>query len=283
MRAIRQTGLCLCIWVLIFSSGLTVPCIADRVAVIEIKYRRADEVLPMVRNMLSPDGTVTADQRTNSLIISDNEESIQKVESFLETYDKAIRQVTVHVRFDEVRSEKGGGVSADARASGKHWSVGTGGKKDDGVDVRVHGGQETARSNSEYFVRVASGSPAYILAGEKIPYTSKWMYLCRKYGHVTETVTYQNIDSGFEVVPVVMEDRVSIDIIPRISYQVPGSEPGIIRFTRASTSIVAPLDEWITIGGTAETDNEVITAILEAGARSQNSRLNISLKVMADQ
>ena len=258
-------------------------CRADSIAVIEIKYRHADEVLPMVRHLLSNDGTVTVDRRTNSLIISDKEDSIHKVKTFLDAYDKPIRQVSVYVRFNEIHSEKGGSVSADARASGHGWSVSTGGKTDDGVDVRIRGGKEDRQSDSEYFIRVASGSPAYISAGKEIPYTQRWLDLSRRYARVSETVVFHTIDAGFEVVPVVMGDRVSIDITPRISYEIPGEDPGVIRFTRASTSLLVSPNEWVTIGGTSETDNEVITAILEAGTHSQNSKLTISLKVIIDQ
>jgi type II secretory pathway component GspD/PulD (secretin) len=276
-------GSAIIFWMCIFFivSFLSI-CMADSVAVIEVKYRRADEVVPMVKNLISQDGTVTVDQRTNSLIISDSEDSIQKIKTFLDNYDKPIQQVTVHVRFNEVRSEKGGSVSADAHVSGKGWSASTGGKTTNGVDVRVRGGDESRKSRSEYFIRAASGSPAYILAGQEIPYTDRWLYLCRRYARVTESVVFHKIESGFDVVPVVMGDSVSIDITPRISYEVPGREPGIIRFTRASTSLQIPMNEWVTIGGTSETDNEVITAILETGAHSQSSRLAISLKVVSD-
>jgi len=271
-----------CFIMLILLFSIVHLCWADSIAVIEIKYRRADEVVPMIRSLLSQDGTVTVDRRTNSLIISDEEDSIHKARIFLEDYDKPIRQVSVHVRFKEIRSEEGGAVSADARVSGNGWSVSTGGKTDDGVDVRVRGGKKHRRSDSEYFIRVASGSPAYILTGEEIPYTEKWLYLCRRYARVRESVVFQRIDTGFEVVPVVMGDRVSIDITPRISHEVSGRKPGIIRFTRASTSLLVPMDQWVAIGGTSETDNEVISAILEAGTHSQNSKLTISLKVIKD-
>lgn len=261
---------------------LSSVCIAESIEVIGIKYRRADEVVPMVKNFLSQDGKVTVDRRTNSLVVVDEEDSIQKVREFLKNYDKPIQQVTVYVRFKELRSEKGGSVSADARVSGDGWSVFTGGKTEDGVDVRVKGRKSDSRNLSEYYVRIASGSPAVILAGKEIPYTDQWLYLCGKYANISGSIGFHTIDSGFEVVPVVMSDRVSIDITPQISYEADRGKPGIIRFTRAATTILVPMDEWVEIGGTSGTDNEVITAILESGSRTKNSKLSISLKVISD-
>ena len=99
---------------------------------------------------------------------------------------------------------------------------------------------------------------------------------------MTESVVFHHINTGFEVVPVVMGDRVSIDITPQISYEVAGREPDVIRFTRASTSLLVPMDQWVAIGGTSETDNEVIAAILKVGTHTQNSELTISIKVIKD-
>jgi len=272
-----------CFIFLTFLFSIIHLCWADSLAVIEIKYRHAGEVVPMIRPLLSANGTVTVDQRTNSLIISDDEGSIHKIRTFLDDYDKPIQQVTVHVRFNEVRSKKEGSVSTDARVSGDKWSISTNGKTDDGVDVMVRGSKKNRRGDSEFFVRVASGSPAYILAGKEIPYTEKWLYLCRKYVKETTSIVFHRFDTGFEVFPVVMGDRVSLDIIPRISYEVAEREPGIIRFTSASTSLLVPMNQWIAIGGTSGTDNEVMTAILEASASKQNSKLIISIKVISDE
>jgi type II secretory pathway component GspD/PulD (secretin) len=52
---------------------------AADVAVIRIKYHWASDILPIVQSMLSPEGTVTASKRINSLIIVDSQDSIQRV------------------------------------------------------------------------------------------------------------------------------------------------------------------------------------------------------------
>jgi hypothetical protein len=51
------------------------------VEVISLNYRSAPEVLPLVRSMLSPEGRISADERTNSLIIVDSEEVIAQINS----------------------------------------------------------------------------------------------------------------------------------------------------------------------------------------------------------
>jgi type II secretory pathway component GspD/PulD (secretin) len=46
------------------------------VEIISLTYRNPTEVLPLVKSMLSPDGKISADERTNSLIIVDSAEAI---------------------------------------------------------------------------------------------------------------------------------------------------------------------------------------------------------------
>lgn len=247
--------------------------------VIRLKFRVANEVLPVVENMLSQEGTVTSDARTNSLVVTDNDESIQKVRAFLADFDKPGKQVKISVRFDEVSSVQGRSVSAEGRASGRHWSVGTGGKKDDGVDVRLEDRNRCQKGTSEYSIITMSGSAAYILAGKEIPYRQRWTYLSRRYGGYVDTVVLRRIETGMEVTPIVMGNRAQIEITPRISHEGRRGRRGVVRFTKASTVLSAPLGRWVTIGGTDQRSNEVIREILKSGSGKRDSSMVISLKV----
>ena len=95
--------------------------VAGDVAVIRIKYGWASEVLPIVRSMLSPNGTVTVSERINSLIIVDDQDAIKRVRAYLEAFDKPLEQVRIHVRFIENRSESDREVSARAKVSGDNF------------------------------------------------------------------------------------------------------------------------------------------------------------------
>jgi hypothetical protein len=247
--------------------------------IIRLKFRVANEVLPFVENMLSQEGTVTSDARTNSLVVTDDEESIRKVSAFLADFDKPGKQVKISVKFDEVDSIEGRSVSAKGGVSGKDWSVGTGGKRGDGVDVRLKDKNRSRKGTSEYSIITMSGSAAYILAGKEVPYRQRWTYLSRRYGGYVDTVVLRRIETGMEVTPVVMGNLAQIEITPRISHEGRGGGRGVVRFTRASTVLSAPLGRWVTIGGTDQRSNEVIREILKRGDNNRDSSLVISLKV----
>ncbi len=247
-------------------------------AMIPMQYRTAAEALPMVQQLLSPEGRAVADGRTNALLVVDSEETIQRVREFLEGFDKLGKQARIRIRFEEASARDRTTAQGRARASGEDWSVSVGKPMTkDGVDVRLQDRSRTQQGSSEFFVTVVSGSPAYIMVGQDIIYNQRWIDLTRRYAGITESVTIQRIETGFEVKPVILKDHADVEITPRISHGGPGSR--VIHFTEASTRLVAPVGQWVTIGGTSQQSNEVIRAVLEAGRGERSSVTSISLLV----
>ncbi|MBN2123162.1 MAG: hypothetical protein JW821_02615 [Deltaproteobacteria bacterium] len=253
--------------------------LADTV-VIPLTYRRAEEAVPLVKTLLSREGRAAADPRTNSLVVVDTPESIRNVHSFLRSFDVPVKQVRVRVRFDEASSSHRQGVSGSGRASGRDWEVGVGKKRrsGDGVEIEVEEGARTRERKSEYFISVMSGSWAYILVGKEIPYTQRWVDLCRRYARVFEGTVIQRIETGMEVRPTLMGSHADVEILPRIARLATGRKD-VVRFSSASTRLSAPLNRWVSVGGADRSSNEVIRAILEAGRRQGASSLSISLMV----
>ena len=129
-------------------------------AMIPMQYRTAAEALPMVQQLLSPEGRAVADGRTNALLVVDGEETIQRVREFLEGFDKLGKQARIRVRFDESGARERTSVEGRARASGEDWSVSAGKPmRKDGVDVRLQDRSRTQQGSSEFFVTVVSGQP----------------------------------------------------------------------------------------------------------------------------
>lgn len=261
-----------------FFSILSAPCLAE-MAVIPMKYGTANDVLPMVRDLLSEEGRATADARTNALLIIDTPESIERIRSFLESYDRPVAQAKVRVRFQELGSSEDLSVSADARASGEHWTVTTGGKKRDGVEVRLGQRDRRRKGDSEFFIHVSSGSWAYIMVGEDVLYNGRWMDLCRRYGTIWGAPVVQRIETGFEVRAILLQDVAQLEIMPRISRREPEAKGRVIRFSSAATSVAVPYNQWVTIGGTGSSGHEVMREILGRGRTREVSSLAMSLMV----
>jgi type II secretory pathway component GspD/PulD (secretin) len=256
------------------------PCRAG-IFVYPMQYRTASEVLPSVQTMLSKDGRAVADPRTNALLIDDDEASIIKIREFLVSFDRPGKQVRIRVQFLEAGSADSNAVAADARASGPGWVVTTDPRKrGDGVEVHVQGRSRMKQGSSEFFLSVVSGSPAYIMVGKDILYNETWLDLTRRYSRGGETVGTQRIETGFEVLPVILKDHADVEVTPRISHGgTSGAGRRIIRFSEMTTHVYAPLGQWVTIGGSDQGANEVTREILAAGSRGQGSSVSIRMMV----
>ena len=259
-------------------SGFTGVCRAET-AVIPVHYRTASEVLPIVKGLLSPGGKVTFAASVHSLVVTDTSESIQRVRAFLETFDTAPQQVRIRLRFNEKAASKERSIEGRGRVSGNGWSVSVGQKTEDGIDIEVDERNENKQQTSEHVLVTTSGIPAYILTGIDVPYRQRWIDFCRRYAVCTDTIEYRRIDTGMEILPMIVGNRANIEITPRISRVQEGDPEGVIRFTRASTRLSIPLGQWVDIGGTNQAGNEVLSAILERGGGKEESSLSMSILV----
>ncbi len=70
--------------------------------IFELSYSNAKEVADRVSKLLSKDGVVDVDERTNSVIVTDYKENILKIEKFIKQLDKKIKQVLIEAKIVSV-------------------------------------------------------------------------------------------------------------------------------------------------------------------------------------
>lgn len=81
-----------------------------------LKYATASDLLDTIKSQLSKDGNITADERTNTLIIKDNEATLDSVFKLIATLDKADTQVRIEAKIV--------GVTRNfARSLGIQWGI----------------------------------------------------------------------------------------------------------------------------------------------------------------
>jgi hypothetical protein len=268
----------LLLWCLLFLIGIVCNvALAKEVAVIKIKHRWAREIAPIVQSMLSADGTVTVSERVNSLVIFDNPDAIQRVRAYLDNFDKPLEQVRIRVRFYEKRAGESGAVSARGRVSGDDWHAAAGGRRKDGADISVKEGRRRQANFSEHSVIATAGQAAYIIAGKEILYHERWSDFSRRYGKGSNLVTFQSVETGFDVIPMIFSDNVLIRIVPRMAYD--DEEDAVVRFYGVQTEVSVPYGRWVEIGGVGDQKNEVIQEILSRGRNNQATSMSMLLMV----
>jgi type II secretory pathway component GspD/PulD (secretin) len=226
--------------------------------IIELRYRSAEELLPVLRPLVEPEGTISSAQ--NKLIVRAPRERLTELRRLVAQLDTVPRMLLVTVR-------QGGGRDSSTRAAGV---AGKGEFGDVGVDVpptvdptlpgvgvagskgavEVRGGTretETANSNDQQ-LRVMDGREAVIYIGQSVPYATK------TYGYggtVSKGVEFRDVLTGFVVRPRLQGDRVTLDISPQQESLDPGSH-GAISVSRMSTSVSGALGEWMDLGAVTQ-------------------------------
>lgn len=95
----------------------------------QINYNTAAEFEGKVKTLLTPRGTVSSDSRTNILIVTDTQDTLNRVDSFIKKLDRAERQVLIEARLvyatDEFQRSLGikWGSTYDTEANSKYEPV----------------------------------------------------------------------------------------------------------------------------------------------------------------
>ena len=89
--------------------------------IISVKYNVADEIKTAVKGLLSLRGTVDTDKRTNSLIIRDLPENLNRVDELITVLDKETRQVKISAQLLEVESNLLREIGMDWRVINKNF------------------------------------------------------------------------------------------------------------------------------------------------------------------
>lgn len=212
--------------------------------VIPLRHRTVEQVLPAVQPFVERGGAI---QGVNGqIIVRASPANIAEIQRLVATLDTPIRRLLISVRQDAAGAERSAGVGVSGNVSGSSGSATVGRPSGPNrVEVGVGALERSADERITQQVQAVEGSPAFISAGSSIPVTTTTR---GPGGTVTTTTTFQNIDTGFQVVPRLAGDRVFLDILPQRA--TPGRfGPGSADVQRIATTVSGRLGEWIPLGG----------------------------------
>jgi hypothetical protein len=232
---------------------------ATEVAIVEINYLWAAELVPVIETLLSPQGKVSVSERTNALIVVDEPEAIQRVYAYLKKYDVPTKQVIIRVRLTATTVEKNDAISAGGSLSAPPPKG----------ELHVSAKKEKQRSNvaAEFHITTAIGKPAYIRITQDIPYRTE---------PPVKTDGYP-AESGFDITPALAGDNLLLRIVPRFTYG--GGDNRIIRYYTAQTDASVPFGRWVEISGVNTQEHTVWQEILSRRKRSDTHSLSMSVLV----
>jgi hypothetical protein len=217
---------------------------AMRTEVIDLRYRNAEDVLPVLRPLLVPGGVLNA--LDNRLIVKTTPDNLADLKRVLDTLDRRPRQLVVSVTEDADQARR-----ENALAFG--GSVGT-----DGVrgEARVIRSDSAAAARLSRSVSVLEGQTAVVSVGQSRPSGTTAVVPGARGPLVIQSGVVRTATSGFEVRPRVQGEYVTLDILVRgASLGRSAGSPSEV--SRVQTVVRGRVGEWIEVSGaSAEIEDE---------------------------
>jgi type II secretory pathway component GspD/PulD (secretin) len=240
--------------------------------VITLKYRSAEQVIPLLEPLLAPGATISGLQ--NRVILRTTPQNLAELRSVIDQIDGMPRRLTISVRQDSIdsasRSEVGisGSVGTDrARATLPENNGGPGARVeirrgDDRVGVGAQQSQSAATGRGVQTVQVLEGNEAYISLGQSVPVRSRSVIQGPQGTRISESVEYRNANTGFHAIPRVSGDRVTVSIRSRRD-SLADANSATLGVQRIDTAVSGRLGEWLEIGAAVQqstgTDGGTVT------------------------
>jgi hypothetical protein len=262
---------------LILVLGLVALAGADEVEVIQLKYRTAEQVIPTLRPLLEPGGGLSGMQST--VVIRASRANIAQLKQVVATLDTLPRRLLISVRQDAGGSfaQRGAGVSGTVGGGDVRVGINEPARPRSGVSAGVYDARGAGEDRMTSQVQALEGSPAYISTGQSAPVRSTVVTPAPGGGSVVQsTTTFQNVSSGFYVIPRVSGDRVFLDIAPQRA--APGPQ-GTASYQQIVTTASGRLGEWFQLGGVDQSASQSQTGILSGASAARASASSIWVRV----
>ena len=242
------------IFVIMLGLALVAQAQQTVLEVIELNYRNADQVIPMLKPLLAPGGTISGMQ--NRIIVRTTPQNLAELRKVLDVVDAMPRKLQISVR----QQGSASGTGSEAEVSGSIGNdrarvtvPGTGSNQggnvvirrgNDQVRGRVSQSQSAATESGVQTLQVLEGNEAYIQIGQSVPVRSQA-------AQGSETVQYRDAGAGFHVRPRVSGNQVILSISTRRD-SVADPNTGAMNVQHVDTVISGRLGEWLELGGIAQ-------------------------------
>ena len=257
--------------------------------VITLKYRTADQIIPLLEPFIDRNGSLSGMQ--NQLIVRTSPANLAELRKIIDQVDARPRQLLVTVRQDvdlatarreaELSGRVGIGDSAGIAVPGSRGRdeglVVQGGSGNTFVRGRIAAREVVASDANTQRVQVLEGNVAFIRIGQSVPVPSRQVVQTPYGTQVVESTQFRDLNTGFQVLPRVAGDIVTVEINPQ--RERPGRYPGTANVQGVSTVVSAPLGEWMEIGGTSATGSMQSSGHLGQRSDTGTERRSVLLMV----
>jgi type II secretory pathway component GspD/PulD (secretin) len=259
-----------------------------RVEVIPLNHRMAEDVIPVVRPLLAPGGSVSG--MHSNLVVKTTPENLVEIRTILDSIDRALRRLRISVRQDTRAFHSGTGHGVSGRVEEGNVTIRQGGRTGaDGLTVRLGDEDDHVRYNTQtreaaatdagtYHVQAIEGQPAFIQSGQAVPIPQRTVTAPHGGVVINDSVEYYNADSGFWVLPRLHGDQVTLLISPYTTRVGPGPVPAF-DVQSAETTVSGRLGQWIPIGGISQSSTRTNKELLARESLQSSEMKSVEVRV----
>lgn len=253
-------------WLGISVCLMAAVALAQSLTVIDLRYRRAEELIPVLQPLLEQGGALTG--QDYKLFVRASSGNLAQLRSAVAQLDKQQRQMVVSVRRSTALDIQQEQASASGTLSTRN-----------GVSGTVRAGERNLQTNdsSVSSVQVLEGNAAFIATGTTVPIVTAVAVGGGKRPFVAGAIEHRNLQSGFMVTPRVNGDQVILDISQQ-DERVGGNG---IQSQSLNTQVVGRLGSWIQLGGVSESSSSTNSGILSRSYSTGGNELSVWVKVDA--
>ncbi|MGV8844480.1 MAG: secretin N-terminal domain-containing protein [Pseudomonas sp.] len=256
---------------LLFS--LSLPLLAAT-EVITLKYRMADEVLPLVESVLGGAGRVSP--YGNQLIVNADPAQIEELRRLLEQLDTPPARLLISVDTRQTRSQNEHSYGLNGSASSGKVEIQAGAGERHGSDsVRIIQRSTASRDGGTQQVQATEGYPALIQVGQSVPLTS---HSSDGYGQAYSEIEYRNVTRGFYVTARLSGEQVHISISSH-NDRLSATQSAVIDLNSTETQVSSRLGEWINLSSVSEQSLDHQRGTVQRHSTQGRDDLSLRVKV----
>lgn len=250
---------------------------AQSLTVIDLKHRRAEELIPVLQPLLEQGGALSG--QDYKLFVRTSSANLAQLRSAVEQLDKQPRQMLVSVRRSTARDiqREEASASGTLRTGDGAISVNERPRSNSGTTVRAGERNLRTENSSISSVSVLEGNAAFISTGNTVPIVTAVAVGGGRRPFVGGVVEHRDLQRGFMVTPRVNGDQVILDISQQ-DERVAGDG---IQSQSLETQVSGRLGTWIQLGGVSETSTRTDSGILKRNYSTGGNELSIWVKVEA--
>lgn len=273
------------IWIRICLILLLASAAADGTGlhIIDLHYRPANQILPVVRPLVEPGGSISG--RGFRIFVSTSQRNFTDVMHAVAKLDVPERMLRISIRqsrglngTNSMRAMSGVRQSGNTRITVSNEESTRPGNTSTAGSYRIERRTSRRLDFPTRFVSVLDGHRAFIQVGRSYPQVQPFVALANGQLDIGAGIVYRDVTTGFEVLPRLHGDKVWIEVTPQFSFT---SNHGsrAVDFQRLHTTIDARIGQWVDLGGVVGENSEITRTILGRTTVTGATRRRILIRI----